>query len=89
MTPELRLREAERKASLSCIRKFRCEGIRCMIRSTQIILEPTMQAIPLIQVIIQPLVSLGSTILPRFVYFWSFLPIGGYGQGVRISEESD
>lgn len=89
MTPELRLREAERKASLSCIRKFRCEGIRCMIRSTHIILEPTMQAMPLTQVIIQPLVSFGSTILPRFVYFRGFLPIGGYGYDVRISGESD
>ena len=60
-----------------------------MIRSTHIILEPTMQAIPLTQVIIQPLVSFGTTILPRFVYFWGFLPIAGYGYDVRITEEPD
>ena len=39
------------------------------MRSTQIILEPTMQAIPLTHVIIQPLVSLSCTILVESAYF--------------------
>ena len=45
ITPKLRLSEAERKALLSCILKFRLLGISRMIKSTHIMLEPTTQAL--------------------------------------------
>jgi hypothetical protein len=44
MTPKLRLRDDERKALLSWILKLRWPGNLQMIRSTQIIDAPSMQA---------------------------------------------
>lgn len=44
MTPKLRLRLDDKKVLLSSMRKLRCPGIRWMIKSTQMMLDPTMQA---------------------------------------------
>ena len=44
MTPKLRLSEDDRNTLLSWILKLRFPGIRRMMRSTQMILEPTTQA---------------------------------------------
>ena len=44
MTPKLRLSDADRKVLLSCILKSRCPGIWRIIKSTHIILDPTMHA---------------------------------------------
>lgn len=44
MTPKLRLRLDDKKVLLSWMRKLRWPGIRWMIKSTQMMLDPTMQA---------------------------------------------
>ena len=44
ITPKLRLREDDKKALLSCILKLRLPGIRCISRSTQMMLEPNTHA---------------------------------------------
>lgn len=44
ITPKLKLSDEARKALLSCILKLRCPGMRCMTKSTHIMLEPTTQA---------------------------------------------
>ena len=54
------------------------------MRSTQITLEPTTQAIPLTHVIIQPLVSLSCTILLESTYFLRSLRIENQESDFRM-----
>jgi hypothetical protein len=78
MTPKLKLREAERKASLSAIENFSMPGMRRTKTSTQMILAPTTQATPLIHVMIHPRVSLSMAMIVA-------ARVPAAARGIRIS----
>lgn len=60
ITPKLKLKDAARKALLSCILKFFLLGMYLINRSMHIMQLPITHAIPLIIAIIQPLISLSN-----------------------------
>jgi hypothetical protein len=62
MTPKLKLRDADRKVSLSAIENFCMPGNWRTTMSTHMMLAPTTQATPLMHVMIHPRVSLSSPI---------------------------